>query len=430
MSNWKLPRKNWIKMIEIITIGDEILIGQIVDTNSAWMSVQLNKAGFPISQITSVHDDEEQILNTLNRAISGNDIVLITGGLGPTKDDITKLTLCSYFKTRLVFDESVYQHITKLYSHRPSVMNELTRTQAMVPENCTIIQNSVGTAPIMWFEPDGKVVVSMPGVPFEMQKVLIEEIIPRLSARFPRQHIVHQTVQVYGYGESDLAIKIADWENALPSYLHLAYLPSFGIVKLRLSGLMSDKELLEREMESQFEKLSDRLGESIVAYDDLPIEHTLSTILRQKKLTISTAESCTGGNVARRITLIPGSSDIFKGSVVAYDNSMKANVLGVSESDLMEFGAVSKEVVEQMAEKVRILAGSDLSVAVSGIAGPSGGTAEKPVGTVWIAVAIRDDIVSKKFQFGDFPREVIIERSTTAALMMVLNGIKSLQDNY
>ena len=205
----------------------------------------------------------------------------------------------------------------------------------------------------------------MPGVPFEMQKVLIEEIIPRLSARFPRQHIVHQTVQVYGYGESDLAIKIADWENALPSYLHLAYLPSFGIVKLRLSGLMTDKELLEREMESQFEKLSDRLGESIVAYDDLPIEHTLSTILRQKKLTISTAESCTGGNVARRITLIPGSSDIFKGSVVAYDNSMKANVLGVSESDLMEFGAVSKEVVEQMAEKVRILAGSDLSVAVS-----------------------------------------------------------------
>ncbi len=413
-------------MIEIITIGDEILIGQIVDTNSAWMSSELNKAGFQVSQITSVHDDEQHISSALDSALEKNDIVLITGGLGPTKDDITKTTLCKYFNTQLIFDESVFQHITNLYNHRPSVMNALTRTQALVPENCTVIQNSVGSAPIMWFEREGKVIVFMPGVPFEMKTVMTSEVIPRLSAQFSRRHIVHQTIQVYGYGESTLAIKIADWENALPEYLHLAYLPGFGIVKLRLSGSMNDKEQLEKEVKLQFEKLSEILGSSIVAYDDLPIEYTLSALLRDKKLTFSTAESCTGGNIAHRITLIPGSSEIFKGSVVAYDNYVKMNVLEVVESDLVEFGAVSEEVVKQMAEKVRNLTGSDLSVAVSGIAGPSGGTAEKPVGTVWIALARADGTESKKFQFGDFPREVIIERTTTAALMMALERIKRL----
>lgn len=412
--------------IEIITIGDEILIGQIVDTNSAWMAAELNKAGFSVSEIVSIHDNEQHIISALDSALEKNDIVLITGGLGPTKDDITKQALCCYFDTELVFNEPVYNHIVKLFSHRPSVMNELTKTQAMVPENCTMIQNTVGTAPIMWFERDGKVVVSMPGVPFEMKTVMNQEIIPRLSAKFTHLHIVNQTIQVYGYGESTLAIKIADWENALPDYLHLAYLPSFGIVKLRLSGASDNKELIEKEVKLQFNKLSAILGNSIVAYDDFPIEYTIANLLREKGLTISTAESCTGGNIAHRLTLIPGSSDVFKGSIVAYDNAVKENILGVSDVDLREYGAVSRQVVEQMAMGINKLTQSNIAVSTSGIAGPTGGTDEKPVGTVWIAVAIENNVVSKKFQFGNFLREVIIERATTAAIMMALESVKRL----
>ena len=406
-------------MIEIITIGDEILIGQIVDTNSAWMAVELNKAGFQLSQITSVHDDAELIKDALDNALQRADAVLLTGGLGPTKDDITKQTLCDYFDTKLVFNQAVYDNIRNLFRTRPNVMNELTKNQAMVPENCTVIQNAAGTAPITWFEKDEKVIVSMPGVPLEMKKVMSDEIIPRLQKHFKTPSVIHKTVQVYGIPESQLAIKLTDWENALPDFLHLAYLPNFGIVKLRLSGVAEDALKLDFAMNQQIKSLTHILGDSIFSFEDKPIEIILSDKLREKGLTISTAESCTGGNIAHRLTLIAGSSDYFKGSVVAYHNDVKKNVLGVSADDLESYGAVSQQVVEQMVSGVQKITQTDLAVAVSGIAGPTGASEEKPIGTIWISVYSRSGIVSRKFQFGNYNRENIIERSTLAALMMV-----------
>ncbi len=413
-------------MIEIITIGDEILIGQIVDTNSAWMATELNKAGFQLSQVTSVHDDAELIKSALDLALTKNNVVLLTGGLGPTKDDLTKQTLAEYFDTKLVFDQSVYDNIEALYHSRPSVLNKLTEGQAMVPENCIIIQNKVGTAPIMWFEKDGKVVVSMPGVPFEMKKVMIDEIVPRLQKKFNRNAIINQTVQVFGLGESTLALKIEEWENALPEYLHLAYLPSFGLVKLRLSGTLENGNQLQKEIIRQFELLDKILGDAIVARNDLPIEKNLGEILQAKKWTISLAESCTGGTIAHKITSIAGSSNYFIGSVTAYQNEIKKSVLHVSEDDLKSYGAVSQQVVEQMAEGVRELMDTDISIAVSGIAGPGGGTDEKPVGTVWIAVATNEKTISRKYQFGNFTRESIIERSSVAALVLAMEVIRAI----
>ena len=405
-------------MIEIITIGDEILIGQIVDTNSAWMAAELNKAGFQVFQITSVHDDAKHIATALDSALAANDIVLITGGLGPTKDDITKETLCEYFETKLVFDESVLKNIENVFRDRNIAINELTRNQAFVPENSTVIQNRVGTAPVTWFERNGKVVVSMPGVPFEMKNIMTTEIIPRLKAKFHSKTVLNQTVQVYGYGESALALKIEDWEIALPPFLKLAYLPGFGIVKLRLSGSLEDGVKLQTEIDRQFELLDDILGEAIMFRNDFPIEKNLGDALREGKLTISVAESCTGGSIARKLTSVAGSSDYFTGSVTAYQNDVKEKLLGVNRFDLEKYGAVSQQVVEQMAKGIRELLNTDIAVATSGIAGPTGGTAEKPVGTVWIAAVSNDRMISRKFQFGNYSREIITERSTLAALMM------------
>ncbi len=410
-------------MVEIITIGDEILIGQIVDTNSAWMGVELNKAGFQISQITSVHDDAEHIKSALNLALSKNQIVLLTGGLGPTKDDITKHTLAEYFDSKMIFDESVLKNIENIFKNRNFQVNELTRNQALVPEKCTVIQNVVGTAPLMWFERDGKVVVSIPGVPFEMKRAMTDEIIPRLTKKFQPSAVIHKTVQTYGIGESALALQIAEWENSLPEHLHLAYLPNFGIVKLRLSGTGNDALQLEFEMNQQIHSLIQILGNTIFAFEDKPLEAVLLDKLRKKNLTISTAESCTGGNVAHRITLIPGASDVFKGSIISYSNDVKKNILRVPEDDLIAFGAVSQQVAEQMAANVSKSLQTDVSVAISGIAGPTGGTDEKPVGTVWIAVANGKNIVSKQYNFGNYARENFIERSTMTALMMVLENI-------
>lgn len=409
--------------IEIITIGDEILIGQVVDTNSAWMAVELNKAGFLISQITSVHDDAALIKKSVDKALSKNDIVLLTGGLGPTKDDITKRTLTEYFNTKLIFDENVLKNIENIFRNRNIPINELTHDQAYVPENCTVIQNTVGTAPLMWFERDGKVVVSMPGVPFEMKHAMTDEIIPRLTKKFQPSSVIHKTVQTYGIGESALAIKIADWENSLPDYLHLAYLPNFGIVRLRLTGASENPLQLEFEMNQQIHALAEILGNYIFAFEDKPMEAVLLDKLRKKNLTISTAESCTGGNIAHKLTLIPGASDVFKGSVVSYSNDVKKNVLRVTEDDLTAFGAVSQKVVEQMSIGASRILQTDVSVAVSGIAGPSGGTVEKPVGTVWIAVAVGKNVVSKQYNFGNYSRENMIERSTMAALMLLLENV-------
>ena len=406
-------------MIEIITIGDEILIGQIVDTNSAWMAVELNKAGFQLAQITSVHDEADHIKKALDEALLRADVVLMTGGLGPTKDDITKQTLCEYFGTKLVFNPEVLENIQQIYHTRQSVMNELTKSQAMVPENCTVIQNRAGSAPITWFEKEGKVIVSMPGVPLEMKKVMSEEIIPRLQKHFKTPAIIHKTVQVYGIPESQLALRLTEWENSLPEYLHLAYLPNFGIVKLRISGAGQDKYKLEEAINQQVETLKSILGESIFAYEDKPVEKIIYEKLKSSGLTVSTAESCTGGNIAHRLTLIPGISDCFKGTVVAYHNELKINMLGVSAQDIEQYGAVSSQVATQMAEGARKVMQTDLAVATTGIAGPTGGTDEKPVGTIWISVSSPERTITRSFNFGQFARENFIERSTMAALMML-----------
>ena len=406
-------------MIEIITIGDEILIGQIVDTNSAWMAVELNKAGFQLAQITSVHDEAGHIKKALDEALLRADVVLMTGGLGPTKDDITKQTLCEYFGTKLVLNPDVLENIQQIYHTRQSVMNELTKSQAMVPENCTVIQNRAGSAPITWFEKEGKVIVSMPGVPLEMKKVMSEEIIPRLQKYFKTPAIIHKTVQVYGIPESQLALRLTEWENALPEYLHLAYLPNFGIVKLRLSGAGQDEYKLEEAINLQIETLKSILGESIFANEDKPVEKIIYEKLKISGLTVATAESCTGGNIAHRLTLIPGISDCFKGSVVAYHNELKINALGVSARDIEQYGAVSSQVATQMAEGARKVMQTDLAVATTGIAGPTGGTDEKPVGTIWISVSSPERTITRSFNFGQFARENFIERSTMAALMML-----------
>ncbi len=405
--------------VEIVTIGDEILIGQIVDTNSAWMAIELNKAGLELAQITSVHDDANHIIEALKMALNRSDVVLFTGGIGPTNDDITKQTLCSYFDSKLVFDNSVYKNIERLFANRPNYkMNELTKAQAMVPEKCTVIQNEVGTAPVTWFDKDGKVVVSMPGVPYEMKRAMSTEIIPRIQKQFETPVIIHKTVQVYGYTESALALKISDWESNLPEYTHLAYLPNSGVVKLRLSGFQDNLLALEFVMNQQMDLLSQLLGNAIVANEDILIEQLLGNLLMANGKTVATAESCTGGNIAHVFTSLPGSSTFFKGAVVAYANQVKENVLQVNADDLAAFGAVSQQVVEQMAVGVRKLLKTDVAIATSGIAGPYGGNDEKPIGTTWIAVCSADTIVSREFRFGTL-REQNILRATQAALLLL-----------
>jgi nicotinamide-nucleotide amidase len=407
-----------MSQVEIITIGDEILIGQIVDTNSAWMAEKMNLAGFGVSQITSVHDDSSHIVDALTDALGRSDIVLLTGGIGPTKDDITKNTLCDFFETKLVFNQEVLDNIEQIFKHRTSVINDLTKSQAMVPEACEVIQNRIGTAPITWFERDGKVVVSMPGVPYEMKNAMTEDVIPRLSERFQSSVIIHQNVLVHSYSESNLAIKIQDWENSLPNYIRLAYLPNGRIVKLRLTSVGNDAEKLKAEIDKQTQKLSSILGDSIVSYEDVPIEKIIFDQLKLSNKTFATAESCTGGNIAHVFTLLQGSSSVYKGGVVAYSNEVKVSALGVRSRDIEKCGAVSETVVSQMATGVRKLMDVDFAIATSGIAGPDGGTEEKPVGSVWISVCSREAVVAKLFKFTS-TRSQNIERATQEAFIML-----------
>ncbi|MDD4489337.1 MAG: competence/damage-inducible protein A [Paludibacter sp.] len=410
--------------VEIITIGDEILIGQIVDTNSAWMAAELNKAGFEVVQITSVHDDEKQITEALEAALERAEVVLFTGGIGPTKDDITKLTLCNYFDSKLVFDTRVYADIELLLKNRMRAMNELTKSQAMVPDKAVIISNPIGTAPITWFDKGEKVVVSMPGVPYEMKRAMKFEIIPRLQKQFQPQAIIHKTLLVAGYPESALALKIADWENALPESIHLAYLHNFNIVKLRLSAVQDDFSATKNEIDRQVDLLKFILGNAIIVEEDITLEELVGRYLLASGKTLATAESCTGGHVAHRITTVAGSSAYFKGSVVAYSNEIKMNVLGVDATLLNKYGAVSREVSERMASGILKLMSVDYAIATTGIAGPDGGTDEKPVGTVWIAVGTKDSLVSRKFQFS-LDRQLNIERTTQMALLMLLELVVS-----
>lgn len=407
--------------VEIITIGDEILIGQIVDTNSAWMAVELNKAGFDVVQITSVHDQEHHIVEALDLALNRADVVLFTGGIGPTKDDLTKQTLCRYFDAKLVFDEQVYANIENLLKHRSRAMNDLTKSQAMVPDKAIIIQNPVGTAPITWFEKNGKVVVSMPGVPYEMKQAMSTAIIPGLQQKFPVSSIIHKTILVHGYPESALAIKIAEWENSLPENIRLAYLPNFNIVKLRLSAVTDDCKGVDAIIAGKLVELKTILGDAILADEDIPLEGLVGRLLTSSGRTLVTAESCTGGYIAHKVTSVAGSSVYYKGSVVAYSNELKTRLLGVSMEDLNVHGAVSKEVVEQMAMGAMELMNADVAIATSGIAGPDGGTAEKPVGTVWISICTKEKKISRMFQF-NLGRALNIERTAQTALLMLLDS--------
>ena len=405
--------------VEIITIGDEILIGQIVDTNSAWMGAELSKAGFDVVRITSVHDDGEAIQCALRAALGRADAVLVTGGIGPTKDDVTKRTLCDFFHTRLVHSEAVLQNIQRLYTHRRDVLNDLTRAQALVPEGATIIQNTVGTAPITWFDCEGgRVVVSMPGVPYEMQQAMGAEVIPRLQKKFDTPAQLHKTLLVTGYPESALAIRMADWEAALPANLHVAYLPHYGIIRLRLTGTGDDLLALDFAMNQQLDRLKALLGDAVVCDEDITVAEWLGRLLKSRGLTLSTAESCTGGNIAHLVTQVPGSSDYFKGTVVSYANEVKTGVLGVRADDLEREGAVSRTVVEQMAQGVRQLLRTDWAVATSGIMGPGGGSPDKPVGTVWMAVCSADKVVSRRYHVNHH-REQNIERASQLAMLML-----------
>ena len=405
--------------VEIITIGDEILIGQIVDTNSAWMGAELSKAGFDVVQITSVHDEVMPIQSALKAALGRADVVLVTGGIGPTKDDVTKRTLCDFFHTRLVHSEAVLQNIQRLYTHRRDVLNDLTRAQAMVPESATIIQNTVGTAPITWFDCEGgQVVVSMPGVPYEMRQAMSAEVIPRLQKKFDTPALLHKTLLVTGYPESALALKMADWEAALPANLHVAYLPNYSIIRLRLTGTGDDMLALDFAMNQQIDRLKALLGTAMVCDEDITVAEWLGRLLKSRGLTLATAESCTGGNIAHLITQVPGSSEYFKGTVVSYANEVKTGVLGVRAGDLERHGAVSQPVVEQMAQGVRRLLRTDWAVATSGIMGPGGGTPDKPVGTVWMAVCSADRLISRPYHVNHH-REQNIERASQLALLML-----------
>ncbi len=409
--------------IEIVTIGDELLIGQVVDTNSAWMGQQLNEAGFEVSRINSVSDTEDEILNILKETSERADVVLLTGGLGPTKDDITKVTMCKFFNTELVFSEEVFEDVKSLLKRYVPNINELNRAQALVPANCTVIRNPVGTAPVMWFEHEGTIYVSMPGVPSEMKHAMEYNIIPRLSKRFNIGSIVHKTVLVHNIPEAVLAEMLQEFEESIPEFIKLAYLPAPGKIRLRFTGRGESKKKLESEIEDLVTKLDPLIGNNIVAYDDIAVVDVIAQIFTDYKITLGTAESCTGGNIAHMITSIPGSSYFFRGSVIAYHNKVKQQVLKVKDEDLMDYGAVSQQVVEQMAKGGRAVLGTDYAVSTSGVAGPDGGSDEKPVGTVWIAVSGPKRTVSNKFQFGHI-RERNIIRASEMALFMLKNMVE------
>lgn len=413
---------------EIITIGDELLIGQVVDTNSAFIAQELNKLGIEIYQVTSVHDDADHIRRAVSETLARVDIVITTGGLGPTKDDITKHVLCDYFGGQLVPSQEVESHVRQLYKDRPDVLNRLTETQWLVPNNCTVLPNRIGSAPLMVFEKNGKLLFSLPGVPREMEIAISEQVIPFLeqsSLSNKLSTIIHRTIQVEGIPESALAIHIENWENALPNTMHLAYLPKNGIIRLRLSGYFDKNNAsASLQMDEQISQLQSLVAQWLIAEEDKPLEVIVGELLKAKHATIATAESCTGGKLAVLLNKHAGSSAFYMGSVIAYSNDVKQHVLNVNREDLDQFGAVSEQVVAQMACGVKNLLHTDYALATSGVAGPSGGTTEKPVGTVWIAVATPEHVYTELLHLKG-EREQITDRATAKVLTKL---IKYLQD--
>jgi len=408
----------------IVTIGDEILIGQIVDTNSGFIAKSLDKIGVEVHEMLSISDSREHILNTFSKLQNKVDIVIITGGLGPTKDDITKKTFCDYFEDELVVNAEVLEHVTQLIEgFYKRTITQINKDQALVPSKCTVLHNQVGTAPGLWMKKENTVFVSLPGVPFEMKYLIENEIIPKVVRDYQRPYIIHKTILTYGRGESAVAEEIEDWENKLPEFIKLAYLPAPGRVRLRLSARGTDKELLEKAIEENVVSLTEIIGDIIVGFeDDETIEVVLGNMLSKKNVTVSTAESCTGGKMAALIASVPGASNYFKGSVVAYSTEVKQNVLGISKSLIEEYSVVSAEVAKAMALNVKTLLKTDFAIATTGNAGPAKGEADAGVGTVFIALATPNEVLVEMFDFGQ-PREKVIDRAVIKGVEMLLKEI-------
>ncbi len=405
----------------LINVGDELLIGQVINTNAAFIGQQMAAAGIEMSEVLTIGDDAEAIRQAIITSFEKTDFIIMTGGLGPTKDDITKKVVCGFFNKALVMDEDTLRAVTERFAARGMTLTETNRQQAAVPEGCEVLPNSLGTAPGLWIEQDQKVLVMLPGVPFEMEKLIVDTVLPKMYARRNDTHSIQfRVLQCTNVTESGLSDLLEDYERQLPEGLALAYLPKPGIIRLRLSGKGENGPLLTQTLDTQFQKLKDMVGEYAFTDEDIPMEEVVGRLLKKSRKTLATAESCTGGYIAHLITSVPGSSLYFKGSVVSYSNEVKREVLNVREDNLRKRGAVSEEVVSDMALNVMSLLDVDYAIATSGIAGPAGGTDEKPVGTVWIAVATPVRLTTQKFQFGNrMGRRQIIERASMAALNML-----------
>lgn len=408
----------------IVTIGDEILIGQIIDTNSGFIAKSLDKIGVEIWEMLSISDDKQHILDTFKELQNKVDLVIITGGLGPTKDDVTKKTFCDYFEDELVVDEAVLKHVTQLIEgFFKRTITQINKDQALVPSSCTVLHNQVGTAPGMWMQKENTVFVSLPGVPFEMKYLIENEVIPKVVKEFNRPYIIHKTILTYGQGESMVAERIEDWENSLPDFIKLAYLPAPGRVRLRLTARGKDKEVLEKTIDSYVASLSMIINDIIVGFEeDETIEVLLGKKLKEQQKTIATAESCTGGQIAASLSSVAGASAYFKGSVVSYATETKINVLGVSEKIINEHSVVSAEVAKAMAENVKRLLNTDYALATTGNAGPTKGDEKAELGSVFIALATPNEVVVEEFNFGQ-PREKVIDRATIKSLEMLKKEI-------
>ncbi|AOW10991.1 CinA family nicotinamide mononucleotide deamidase-related protein [Flavobacterium gilvum] len=408
----------------IITIGDEILIGQIVDTNSGFIAKSLDKIGVEIHEMISISDNKKHILDTFAKLQNTVDLVIITGGLGPTKDDVTKKTFCDYFGDTLVVDEVVLAHVTQLIEgYFKKKITQINKDQALVPSKCTVLHNQVGTAPGMWVKKENTVFVSLPGVPFEMKYLVENEVVPKLVKEYERPYILHKTILTYGQGESLVAERLEEWENSLPEFLKLAYLPSPGKLRLRISGRGTEKEKLEQAITEYVNSLDAVIHDIIVGFEeDETIEVILGRLLKEKKATLATAESCTGGKIAELITSVSGASNYFKGSVVSYATDVKINVLGISEKLIEKHSVVSAEVAKAMALNVKTLLKSDYAIATTGNAGPAKGEADADVGTVYIALATPNGVLVEGFDFGQ-PREKVIDRASVKGLEILLKEI-------
>lgn len=408
----------------IITIGDEILIGQIVDTNSSFIAKSLDRIGVEINEMISISDDKKHIINTFEKLQNKVDLVIITGGLGPTKDDVTKKTFCDYFEDELVVDQKVLVHVTEIiegFYKRP--ITQINKDQALVPSKCTVLHNQVGTAPGMWMKKENTVFISLPGVPYEMKYLVENEIIPKVVKEYKRPYIIHKTILTYGQGESLVSERIEDWENSLPDFLKLAYLPSPGKVRLRISARGTNKEVLEFALEEYVISLDAIINDIIVGYEeDETMEFVVGEMLKKQHKTLSTAESCTGGRIAASLTALPGASSYFKGSVVSYDTAVKTAVLGLPESLINEFSVVSAEVASAMALRVKEIMKTDYAIATTGNAGPSKGDENAELGTVFIAIATPTEVIVKEYNFGQ-PRDKVIDRAVLKSLEMLKEEI-------